>query len=93
VVYEAAFDPIDKEVSLDQRQNRGTCVLDGHRKKIRRLGIYESFGSLTASDRDFMNSIQVELARVLKKQNAELKIWVDSKKSPKSKESATVLLT
>jgi DNA-binding LacI/PurR family transcriptional regulator len=78
-----ALDPLVKEGLLDRRQNRGTRVLDGHRK-IRRLGIYENFGSIPASDRDFLVSIQVELAQVLEKQNAELKIWIDSKKSPKS---------
>ena len=78
-----ALDPLVKEGLLDRRQNRGTCVLDGHRK-IRRLGIYENFGSITTSDRDFLVSIQVELARVLEKQNAELKIWIENKKSPKS---------
>lgn len=78
-----ALDPLVKEGMLDRRQNRGTRVLDGH-QKIRRLGIYESFGSIPASDRDFLVSLQVELARVLEKQNAELKVWVEIKKSPKS---------
>lgn len=78
-----ALDPLVKEGLLDRRQNRGTCVLDGHRK-IRRLGIYENFGSIQASDRDFLVSIQVELAQVLEKQDAELKIWIENKKSPKS---------
>ena len=78
-----ALDPLVKEGLLDRRRYRGTCVLDGHRK-IRRLGIYESFGSIPASDRDFLVSLQVELARALEKQNAELKIWVDSKRGPRS---------
>jgi DNA-binding LacI/PurR family transcriptional regulator len=78
-----ALEPLVKEGLLDRRQNRGTRVLDGH-QKIRRLGIYENFGSIPASDRDFLVSLQVELARVLEKQNAELKIWVEIKKSPKS---------
>jgi DNA-binding LacI/PurR family transcriptional regulator len=78
-----ALDPLVKEGLLDRRQNRGTRVLDGHRK-IRRLGMYANFGSIPASDRDFLVSLQVELARVLEKQNAELKIWIDSRKSPKS---------
>lgn len=78
-----ALDPLVKEGLLDRRQNRGTFVLDGHRK-IRRLGIYENFGAIAPADRDFLVSLQIELARVLEKQNAELKVWVDSKKSPKS---------
>ncbi|MFN6094117.1 MAG: substrate-binding domain-containing protein [Verrucomicrobiota bacterium] len=78
-----ALDPLVKEGLLDRRQNRGTRVLDGH-QKIRRLGIYENFGAIAPADRDFLTSIQVELAQVLEKQNAELKIWIDSKKSRKS---------
>jgi len=77
-----ALDPLVKEGLLDRRQNRGTFVLDGHRK-IRRLGIYENFGAIAPADRDFLVSLQIELARVLEKQNAELKVWVDNKKSPK----------
>ena len=83
VMAPGALDPLVKEGMLDRRQNRGTRVLDSHRK-IRRLGIYESFGSIPASDRDFLISLQVELARVLEKQNAELKVWIEIKKSPKS---------
>jgi DNA-binding LacI/PurR family transcriptional regulator/DNA-binding transcriptional regulator YhcF (GntR family) len=78
-----ALDPLVKEGLLDRRQNRGTFVLDGHRK-IQRLGIYENFGDISASDRDFMVSLQIELSWILEKQNAELKVWIDNRRAPKS---------
>jgi DNA-binding LacI/PurR family transcriptional regulator/DNA-binding transcriptional regulator YhcF (GntR family) len=78
-----ALDPLVKEGLLDRRRYRGSFVLDG-RRSVRRLGIYENFGSISMSDRDFLISIQVELALLLEKQNAELKVWVDGGKSPKS---------
>ena len=78
-----ALDPLVKEGLLDRRQNRGTFVLDGHRK-IQRLGIYENFGDISASDRDFMVSLQIELSRILEKKNAELKVWIDNRRAPMS---------
>ena len=78
-----ALEPLAKEGLLSRRQNRGTIVLDGN-KKILRLGIYENFGSIAPNDRDFLNSIQIELARILEEQNAELKIWIDNRQASKS---------
>ena len=78
-----SLDPLVKEGLLDRRQMRGTFVLDGHRK-IQRLGIYENFGDISASDRDFMVSLQIELSRILEKKNAELKVWIDNRRAPMS---------
>ena len=77
------LEPLVKEGLLERLQKRGTFVLDGHRK-IQRLGFYESIGWIPASDRDFMNSLQIELALMLEKRNAELKVWMDGRKPPKS---------
>ncbi len=77
------LDPLVKEGLIDRRQNRGTYVLD-QSTAIRRIGIYENFGSIAANDRDFLVSLQVELANLLEKTGAELKVWVDSRANPDS---------
>ncbi len=78
-----ALEPLVREGLLDRRQNRGTVVRDGHRR-IARLGFYENFDAIAPGDRDFLLSLQIEMARVLEKQNAELKVWLASGRIPKS---------
>jgi DNA-binding LacI/PurR family transcriptional regulator/DNA-binding transcriptional regulator YhcF (GntR family) len=78
-----ALDPLVKEGLMDRRRYRGSFVLDA-RRNIRRLGIYENFGAIPTGDRDFLVSLQIELSVLLEKQNAELKVWIDGRKSPKS---------
>ena len=78
-----ALEPLVREGLLDRRQNRGTVVRGG-RRRIVRLGFYENFDAIAPGDRDFLLSLQVEMARVLGEQNAELKVWVGSGPIPKS---------
>jgi DNA-binding LacI/PurR family transcriptional regulator/DNA-binding transcriptional regulator YhcF (GntR family) len=78
-----ALEPLVREGLLDRRQNRGTVVRKG-RRHIVRLGFYENFDAIAPGDRDFLLSLQVEMAKVLEKQNAELKVWVGSGRIPKS---------
>ncbi len=77
------LDPLVKEGLIDRRQHRGTFVLD-RCSVIRRIGIYENFGAIAANDRDFLVSLQVELANLLEKTGAELKVWIDNRTRPDS---------
>ncbi|MFZ4683163.1 MAG: GntR family transcriptional regulator [Terrimicrobiaceae bacterium] len=78
-----ALEPLVREGLLDRRQNRGTIVRDGHRR-IARLAFYENFDAIAPGDRDFLLSLQVEMARLLEKKGAELKVWLGSGRIPKS---------
>lgn len=80
---QTALEPLVKEGLLDRRLRHGTFVRH-EPPKLARLGIYENFSAIPFADRDFLVSLQVELATVLHEQEAELKIWTEVKASPKS---------